>query len=57
LGTPGYFSESGAGWRNEIELRYDREMPETFTWYHLRKEDNIDEEVRQLQGWFRRDSS
>ena len=28
-----------------------------FTWYHLRKEDNKDEEVRQLQGWFRRDSS
>ena len=27
-----------------------------FTWYHLRKEDNKDEEVRQLQGWFRRDS-
>ena len=24
---------------------------------HLRKEDNKDEEVRQLQGWFRRDSS
>ena len=28
-----------------------------FNWYHLRKEDNKDEEVRQLQGWFRRDSS
>ena len=28
-----------------------------FTWDHLRKEDNKDEEVRQLQGWFRRDSS
>ena len=27
-----------------------------FTWDHLRKEDNKDEEVRQLQGWFRRDS-
>ena len=28
-----------------------------FTWYHLRKEDNKDEEVRQLQGWFRQDCS
>ena len=28
-----------------------------FTQEHLRKEDNKDEEVRQLQGWFRRDSS
>ena len=29
LGTPGYLCESGAGLSNKIELRYDREIPET----------------------------
>lgn len=57
LGTAGYLFESGADWRKEIELRHDRKCQRPFTRYHLRKEDNKDEEVRQLQGWFRRDSS
>ena len=37
LGTPGYLSESGAGWRNEIQLRRDREMPETIYLVSLEK--------------------
>ena len=29
LGTPGYLSERGEGWRKAIELRYERVIPET----------------------------
>ena len=47
--------EQAGGTKLNADMRGKCQRP--FNWYHLRKEDNKDEEVRQLQGWFRRDSS